>query len=53
MRHGTLPRQIDPVARVIWLLEKLNLVHDVRLAIFGSRPAELRADRRLPSVACR
>jgi stearoyl-CoA desaturase (delta-9 desaturase) len=29
-RHGTLPGQIDPSARVIWLLEKLNLVHDVR-----------------------
>src|SRR6516225_6395766 len=29
-RHGTLPGQIDPSARVIWLLEKLNLVYDVR-----------------------
>ena len=28
-RHGTLPGQIDPSARVIWLLEKLNLVYDV------------------------
>jgi stearoyl-CoA desaturase (delta-9 desaturase) len=24
-----LPGQIDPSARVIWLLEKLNLVYDV------------------------
>lgn len=29
-RHGTLPRQIDPAARTIWVLEKLNLVYDVR-----------------------
>jgi stearoyl-CoA desaturase (delta-9 desaturase) len=29
-RHGTLPGQIDPSARVIWLLEKLHLVYDVR-----------------------
>jgi stearoyl-CoA desaturase (Delta-9 desaturase) len=29
-RHGTLPGQIDASARVIWLLEKLNLVYDVR-----------------------
>ena len=29
-RHGTLPGQIDPSARFIWLLEKLNLVYDVR-----------------------
>jgi stearoyl-CoA desaturase (delta-9 desaturase) len=29
-RHGTLPGQIDPSARVIWLLEKLKLVYDVR-----------------------
>jgi stearoyl-CoA desaturase (Delta-9 desaturase) len=29
-RHGALPGQIDPSARVIWLLEKMNLVYDVR-----------------------
>ncbi len=29
-RHGTLPGQLDASARVIWLLEKMNLVYDVR-----------------------
>jgi stearoyl-CoA desaturase (Delta-9 desaturase) len=29
-RHGMLPRQIDPAARFIRLLELLGLVHDVR-----------------------
>ena len=29
-RHGTLPRQIDPSARVIWVFERLGLVTDVR-----------------------
>lgn len=29
-RHGRLRHQIDPSARLIWLLEKLNLVYDVR-----------------------
>jgi hypothetical protein len=29
-RHGTLPGQIDASARVIWLLEKMKLVYDVR-----------------------
>jgi stearoyl-CoA desaturase (Delta-9 desaturase) len=28
-RHGVLPRQIDPAARLIWLFEKLNWVSDV------------------------
>ncbi len=29
-RPGTLPGQLDASARVIWLLEKMNLVYDVR-----------------------
>lgn len=29
-RHGVLPRQIDPAARLIWLLEKVGWAHDVR-----------------------
>jgi stearoyl-CoA desaturase (delta-9 desaturase) len=29
-RHGILPGQIDPAARLIWLLEKLGWVRDVR-----------------------
>jgi stearoyl-CoA desaturase (delta-9 desaturase) len=29
-RHGVLPGQLDPSARLIWLLEKAGAVHDVR-----------------------
>lgn len=29
-RHGVLPGQWDPAARVIWLMERFRLVHDVR-----------------------
>lgn len=29
-RHGVLQRQVDPSARLIWLLEKAGLVFDVR-----------------------
>ncbi|MGW2056056.1 acyl-CoA desaturase [Streptomyces sp. NPDC001840] len=29
-RHGVLPGQIDPAARLIWVFEKLGWVHDVR-----------------------
>jgi len=29
-RHGVLPGQIDPAARIIWLFERLRWVHDVR-----------------------
>ena len=29
-RHGVLPGQVDISARLIWLLEKFRLVHDVR-----------------------
>jgi stearoyl-CoA desaturase (delta-9 desaturase) len=29
-RHGVLPGQLDPSARLIWLLEKAGWVHDVR-----------------------
>lgn len=29
-RHGVLPGQVDPAARLIWLFEKLHWVHDVR-----------------------
>ena len=29
-RHGVLPGQIDPSARVIWLFERLHWAHDVR-----------------------
>jgi hypothetical protein len=29
-RHGLLPGQIDPSARVIWLQERLGLAYDVR-----------------------
>jgi stearoyl-CoA desaturase (Delta-9 desaturase) len=29
-RHGILPGQIDPSARVIWLFERLNWAYDVR-----------------------
>lgn len=29
-RHGVLPGQIDPAARIIWLFEKLRWVNDVR-----------------------
>ncbi|MEU6343239.1 acyl-CoA desaturase [Streptomyces sp. NPDC046977] len=29
-RHGVLPGQLDPSARLIWMFEKLGWVHDVR-----------------------
>jgi stearoyl-CoA desaturase (delta-9 desaturase) len=29
-RHGVLPGQIDPAARLIWVFEKLQWAHDVR-----------------------
>jgi stearoyl-CoA desaturase (delta-9 desaturase) len=29
-RHGVLRGQVDSSARLIWLLERLHLVHDVR-----------------------
>ncbi|MEU6218798.1 fatty acid desaturase [Streptomyces sp. NPDC047022] len=29
-RHGVLPGQLDPAARLIWVFEKLRWVHDVR-----------------------
>ncbi|MEU4929612.1 fatty acid desaturase [Streptomyces yokosukanensis] len=29
-RHGVLPGQLDPSARLIWVFEKLRWVHDVR-----------------------
>jgi stearoyl-CoA desaturase (delta-9 desaturase) len=29
-RHGVLPGQVDPSARLIWLLEKAGWVYDVR-----------------------
>src|SRR3954451_11402286 len=29
-RHGVLPGQVDTSARIIWLLEKIGWVHDVR-----------------------
>jgi stearoyl-CoA desaturase (delta-9 desaturase) len=29
-RHGVLPGQVDPTARLIWILEQLGWVHDVR-----------------------
>jgi stearoyl-CoA desaturase (Delta-9 desaturase) len=29
-RHGVLARQVDPAARVIWLLEKAGWANDVR-----------------------
>lgn len=45
-RHGTLPRQIDPAARVIWILEKLNLVYDVRWPAPDRIQAKLAADRK-------
>jgi len=37
-RHGVLPGQLDPGARIIWLFEKLHWAHDVR----WRAPAELR-----------
>ena len=29
-RHGVLPGQLDPAARLIWVFEKLHWAHDVR-----------------------
>jgi stearoyl-CoA desaturase (delta-9 desaturase) len=42
-RHGVLPRQLDPSARLIWLFEKLSWATDVR----WPNPQRL-ADRRSP-----
>nr|WP_242625378.1 acyl-CoA desaturase [Krasilnikovia cinnamomea] len=43
-RHGMLPAQPDPSARLIWLLEKAGWVHDVR----WPTPARVAARRRAP-----
>jgi stearoyl-CoA desaturase (Delta-9 desaturase) len=40
-RHGVLPRQIDPAARLIWLFEKAGWVRDVR----WPSPARIAAKR--------
>ncbi|MFE5121438.1 acyl-CoA desaturase [Streptomyces sp. NPDC056669] len=40
-RHGVLPGQLDPSARLIWVFEKLGWVHDVRW------PSEDRLNARL------
>jgi stearoyl-CoA desaturase (delta-9 desaturase) len=34
-RHGVLPGQLDPAARLIWLMEKAGWVYDVR---WGASP---------------
>ncbi|GHJ37495.1 acyl-CoA desaturase [Streptomyces sp. TS71-3] len=45
-RHGVLPGQLDIAARLIWIFEKLNWVHDVRW------PSEKRRTARaLPGTA--
>jgi stearoyl-CoA desaturase (delta-9 desaturase) len=41
-RHGVLPGQVDPTARLIWLFERLRWAHDVRWST-ASRLAALRA----------
>jgi len=43
-RHGMLPGQIDPAARLIWAFEKLGWAHDVRW------PGQTRITRKLASV---
>jgi stearoyl-CoA desaturase (delta-9 desaturase) len=43
-RHGMLPGQVDPSARLIWLLEKLGWVWDVR----WPTPDRVAAHRRRP-----
>jgi stearoyl-CoA desaturase (delta-9 desaturase) len=44
-RHGVLPGQIDPSARLIWIFEKLGWVRDVR----WPKPERLTAKRAAPS----
>jgi stearoyl-CoA desaturase (delta-9 desaturase) len=41
-RHGVLPGQLDPSARIIWMLEKAGWISDVRWAA----PQRLRARQR-------
>jgi stearoyl-CoA desaturase (delta-9 desaturase) len=46
-RHGVLPRQIDPSARLIWIFEKLGWAWDVR----WPDAARLRARRATPTAS--
>jgi stearoyl-CoA desaturase (delta-9 desaturase) len=47
-RHGALPGQLDPSARLIWIFERLGWAHDVR----WPDPARLAA-KRLPTSRAR
>ncbi|MEE1671934.1 acyl-CoA desaturase [Streptomyces sp. NPDC003631] len=52
-RHGVLPGQLDPSARLIWVFEKLRWVHDVRWPSadrIGARLLPEAADPRRPAV---
>jgi stearoyl-CoA desaturase (delta-9 desaturase) len=49
-RHGVLPGQVDTSARIIWFMEKLGWVHDVRWPVKERIEAKL-AKNQLPEAA--
>jgi len=49
-RHGVLPGQIDPAARIIWLFERLHWAHDVRWPHAERLSAKLLPEPSLPAA---
>jgi stearoyl-CoA desaturase (delta-9 desaturase) len=49
-RHGVLPGQIDPAARIIWLFERLRWAHDVRWPHAERLSAKLLPESGLPAA---
>jgi stearoyl-CoA desaturase (delta-9 desaturase) len=50
-RHGVLPGQVDTSARIIWLMEKLGWVNDVRWPVKERIASKLVKNQRLPEAA--
>ena len=49
-RHGVLPGQLDPAARIIWLFERLHWAHDVRWPHAERLSAKLLPEPGLPAA---
>ena len=49
-RHGVLRGQLDSSARIIWLMEKLGWVYDVRWPVRERIDAKLVVQRRSPTL---
>jgi stearoyl-CoA desaturase (delta-9 desaturase) len=50
-RHGVLKGQLDTSARVIWVLEKLGWIYDVRWPVRSRLDAKLATKQDLPTAA--